>query len=110
LRRMRVAFRIAAVAVALALAAPGLAACEKSNEVVLQEQYEQAREGCPQGCIDPPPGCAIKGNISVRGNKFYHLPGRKSYPGIIIEPEKGERWFCSEAEALANGWMASQVP
>jgi hypothetical protein len=27
----------------------------------------------------------------------------------LIEPEKGERWFCSEAEAIAAGWRKSRV-
>lgn len=49
--------------------------------------------------------CLIKGNISVSsGKKFYHLPGMRDYEITIISPEKGERWFCSEKEAIAEGW------
>ncbi len=52
------------------------------------------------------PGCVIKGNISVSKNrKLYHLPGMRNYEATIIDPTKGERWFCSEAEAQANGWV-----
>lgn len=93
--------------VALALLA---ASCEKSNDAIVREQLEEARNACAAGCLEQLPGCAIKGNISQAGRKFYHLPGRQSYPGIIIQPERGERWFCTEAEAVANGWMPSQVP
>ena len=51
------------------------------------------------------PGCVIKGNISVNtGNKNYHLPGMEDYENTIIDPTKGERWFCSESEAITNGW------
>jgi hypothetical protein len=51
------------------------------------------------------PGCNIKGNISWNNSqKLYHLPGMKDYEITKISPEKGERWFCTEAEAIANGW------
>ena len=51
------------------------------------------------------PGCNIKGNISINtGRKFYHVPGSENYESTIIDPSKGEKWFCSESEALANGW------
>lgn len=46
--------------------------------------------------------CKIKGNISKE--KIYHLPGCGSYKKTIIETDKGERWFCTEAEAVAAGW------
>ena len=52
-----------------------------------------------------PAGCAIKGNIGSRG-KVYHLPGSAAYARTEIDPGKGERWFCSEAEARAAGWRA----
>lgn len=54
-----------------------------------------------------PPGCPIKGNISHGSNeKIYHMPWSRSYDITLISPEKGERWFCDEAEALAAGWRA----
>ncbi len=56
----------------------------------------------------PPAGCAIKGNISEKLEKIYHLPGQMVYQQTIIDPAKGERWFCTEAEAQANGWRKSQ--
>ncbi len=62
---------------------------------------------CPQGCTTPPPGCLIKGNISSSGEKIYHVPGGAFYAQTIIDPTKGERWFCTEAEALTNGWRKS---
>ena len=49
-------------------------------------------------------GCQIKGNISSRGEKIYHLPNSKNYLKTKISSLKGERWFCSEKEALENGW------
>jgi hypothetical protein len=52
-----------------------------------------------------PDGCPIKGNISKRG-KIYHAPWSRSYARTRINPARGERWFCSEAEAIAAGWRA----
>ncbi|MEA5487814.1 MULTISPECIES: cold shock domain-containing protein [Pseudanabaena] len=50
-------------------------------------------------------GCNIKGNISVSsGSKLYHLPNMEDYAITNIDVSKGERWFCTEAEAIANGW------
>ena len=64
---------------------------------------------CPHGCTTPPPGCLIKGNISSSGEKIYHLPGQRNYEATIIDPAKGERWFCTEDEAVANGWRKSKT-
>ncbi|MGM0583236.1 MAG: thermonuclease family protein [Pseudomonadota bacterium] len=47
--------------------------------------------------------CVIKGNISGNG-RIYHMPGQRWYARTRISPGKGERWFCSEAEARAAGW------
>ncbi len=65
-----------------------------------------ASSACPAGCTDPQPGCQIKGNINSEGVKIYHVPGSNSYDQTVISPHKGELWFCSEEEALANGWRA----
>ena len=55
-----------------------------------------------------PDGCAIKGNIT-RNGKIYHMPWSPWYARIRMEHDKGKRWFCSEAEALAAGWRPVQV-
>jgi len=52
-----------------------------------------------------PTGCRIKGNISQSG-RIYHVPGSPSYDQTRIDESKGERWFCTEAEARAAGWRA----
>jgi cold shock CspA family protein len=52
------------------------------------------------------PACNIKGNISQNsGKKWYHVPGMEDYEGTVINPDNGERWFCSEEEARASGWQ-----
>jgi len=53
------------------------------------------------------PGCDIKGNISGNG-RIYHLPGGAHYGRTRIDEAKGERWFCSEAEARAAGWRPAR--
>jgi hypothetical protein len=51
------------------------------------------------------PGCVIKGNVSIAtGNKLYHLPGMEDYASTKIDPAHGEMWFCTESEAITNGW------
>jgi hypothetical protein len=32
------------------------------------------------------------------------VPGQTYYEQTKVSPEYGERWFCTDAEALANGW------
>ena len=50
-----------------------------------------------------PQGCAIKGNVTAHG-KIYHMPWSPWYAQIRMDAEKGKRWFCTEAEAVAAGW------
>jgi endonuclease YncB( thermonuclease family) len=56
----------------------------------------------------PPAGCRIKGNIGQRDQRIYHLPGDPDYDATRIDPRRGERWFCSEAEARAAGWRRAR--
>ena len=50
-------------------------------------------------------GCKIKGNVSKAG-RIYHVSGSPSYANTKIDESKGERWFCSEEQARAAGWVA----
>lgn len=50
--------------------------------------------------------CRIKGNINRRGDRIYHLPGSRYYEETVIDESRGERWFCSERQALDAGWRA----
>lgn len=52
----------------------------------------------------PDPRCPIKGNVGASGARIYHMPGSRAYPEVRIDARKGERWFCSEREAVAAGW------
>lgn len=49
--------------------------------------------------------CNIKGNISYNtGERIYHLPGQLYYDETTINTDYGERWFCTEQEAINAGW------
>lgn len=52
--------------------------------------------------------CTIKGNISSKKEKIYHLPGCGSYEKTVIDESAGERWFCSEQEAVEAGWRKAR--
>ena len=58
-----------------------------------------------QSASPPQPACTIKGNIEENtGNRFYHLPFCRHYDKVIIDLDRGERWFCTEAEAIQAGF------
>ncbi len=51
----------------------------------------------------------IKGNVSLNtAEKIYHVPAGEFYDQTVIDEAKGERWFCTEADALVAGWRKSQ--
>ncbi len=50
----------------------------------------------------------VKGNISTNsGEKIYHVPGGGFYEQTVIDEAAGERWFCTESDAVAAGWRIS---
>ena len=60
--------------------------------------WESAKQTAPKGC-------PIKGNITENGH-IYHAPWSPWYARTRINEAKGERWFCSEDEAIKAGWRA----
>jgi endonuclease YncB( thermonuclease family) len=56
---------------------------------------------------ETPGDCIIKGNISDSG-RIYHVPGNENYEDTRINTSRGERWFCSEAEARVAGWRPAR--
>jgi len=55
-----------------------------------------------------PRGCAIKGNVTEHGH-IYHMPWSPWYGKVKVDETKGERWFCTEAEATAAGWRPAAM-
>ena len=87
-------------------------------DIKYQEQFQQAEKSARENnlglwgsCGGTKPvnsDCNIKGNISVSGEKIYHLPGQEYYYKTVIDESKGEKWFCSEDEAIEAGWRKSK--
>ena len=51
----------------------------------------------------------IKGNVDTRtGELIYHVPGGFFYSTTEVSESDGDRWFCTEGEALAAGWKRAQ--
>ena len=51
----------------------------------------------------------IKGNVNVQtGDLIFHVPGGFYYSTTAIEEDNGDRWFCTEQEAMAAGWKKSK--
>ena len=51
----------------------------------------------------------IKGNIDARtGESFYHVPDGLFYSTTVIDEARGDRWFCTEAEAVGAGFKRSK--
>ena len=68
-------------------------------------QADMSGAGGPAAVDLPSGSCLIKGNVSS-GGRIYHVPGSDSYDRTRIDESRGERWFCTEAEARAAGWRA----
>ncbi|AHG48849.1 hypothetical protein RLEG12_07895 (plasmid) [Rhizobium leguminosarum bv. trifolii CB782] len=49
-------------------------------------------------------GCGIKGNVSNTGERIFHIPGQEYYRETVVNPLRGERWFCTEEAAREAGW------
>lgn len=85
--------------------------------VKAQQEARDSKQGLWNACPDaekkiavpvidsaPNGSCLIKGNIGTSGEKIYHLLGCGSYSKTQIDEKRGEKWFCTEAEAQAAGW------
>ena len=69
---------------------------------------QRAEAALPRREHGQQPECAIKGNVGSSGERIYHVPGGYYYDKTVVTASKGERWFCSEAEARAAGWRRSK--
>lgn len=51
----------------------------------------------------------IKGNINKDNEKIFHIPGQMYYDVTKIEEWKGEKMFCTEAEAMLKGFRRAKL-
>lgn len=57
----------------------------------------------------PSQKCNIKGNISTGDfGKTYFLEECNNYGQVKVDPERGEKYFCSETEALNEGFIKAR--
>lgn len=60
-------------------------------------------------CQTKKEGCLIKGNYRPADNtRIYHIPGCYNYDKATIKPGTSDRWFCTEEEATAAGFVKSK--
>src|SRR3989344_499779 len=80
---------------------------EKSPELELAGRAaEETGLGIYSGACDKNTTCVILGNIDESsGKKYYHVPGCPTYSRVRIDTERGEKKFCSEGEAKAQGFV-----
>jgi endonuclease YncB( thermonuclease family) len=64
------------------------------------KRWEEAKRRAPDGC-------PIKGQVSGTA-RVYVLPWSADYERVRVQKARGERWFCSEQEAVAAGFKAAQ--
>ncbi|WP_299502824.1 thermonuclease family protein [uncultured Roseobacter sp.] len=76
-----------------------------ASRVQNPSQFRQTRA---VGRIPPDRNCKIKGNISRKGTRIFHVPGQLYYERTGIRPETGERWFCTISDAQSAGWRAAK--
>lgn len=78
-----------------------------SSEFINPGEYRKGNRMSTQEAEVVTSDGAIKGNINRDGEKIYPVPEGKYYRQTKISTRKGERWFCSEKEALKAGWRKS---
>jgi len=78
----------------------------KYQEELVQtaEKARQSRAGLWKACGP----CVVKGNYDIRGRRYYHLPEFRHYSQVVVNLDKADRWFCSEAEAINAGFIRAR--
>lgn len=69
-------------------------------------------ELCLQTINPENPNCIIKGNLENKrtsGRKIYYLSDCAQYKFVQVERDLGERWFCTEKEASAAGYIKADT-
>ena len=73
------------------------------------DQAHEQKKGIWQKCApDPEIGCLVKGNLDRLDKRRYHLPHFRHYPQVVVNYQTGDRWFCSEKEAIEAGFTKAR--
>lgn len=79
-----------------------------ASPIMLATEAASPKVGSTTCDFSNSPSPVIKGNTSLTtGERIYHVPGGEFYDATGIDVSDGERWFCTEAEAIAAGWRRS---
>ncbi|MCM3738284.1 hypothetical protein M3215_21490 [Bacillus cytotoxicus] len=71
-------------------------------------QEEQKKQQASSNSVNTNGKCEIKGNINTKTHeKIYHLPGDAYYNRTKVDERKGEKWFCTEQDAINAGFRRS---
>jgi endonuclease YncB( thermonuclease family) len=76
-----------------------------SGENVRPSEYRDQK--WQQAKAVAPDGCPIKGSVRG-GRRLYVQPWDSGYERVRVVQSRGERWFCSQAEAEAAGFKAAE--
>ena len=97
--------------IAKVMVTEGLASVSKISENDLElekagEEAIKAKRGIwSSECTAEREGCEIKGNFHQgTKDKVYHVPGCYNYNQVNINPNEGDRWFCTDKEAEEAGF------
>ncbi len=86
---------------------------QTNSSLVLEQTQEKARLAgrgvWSNSCQTKKEGCLIKGNYRPADNtRIYHISDCYNYDRITIKPGTSDRWFCTEKEATAAGFIKSK--
>ncbi|PIS08686.1 hypothetical protein COT75_05515 [Candidatus Beckwithbacteria bacterium CG10_big_fil_rev_8_21_14_0_10_34_10] len=59
-------------------------------------------------CAPSDSGCLIKGNLDIYDKRWYHLPSFRHYNQVVMNLNKGDKWFCTEEEAIKAGFQKAR--
>jgi endonuclease YncB( thermonuclease family) len=77
-----------------------------SGDFVLPSEFRNGRRTPAPSATPASESCTIKGNLNARGECIYHMPGSRFYADTVVTPSRGEKYYCSIAEAEAAGCRA----
>lgn len=78
------------------------------GEFIAPWEWRRGKRLQAPASLDSAAGCLIKGNIAKSGEHIFHVPGGRYYENTKINTATGERWFCTDAEAIAAGWRKAR--
>jgi len=51
------------------------------------------------------PSCPLKGKVAADGQRLYYGPLDPEYEAFAVDAARGDRFFCSDDQARAAGWL-----